>query len=178
MSIRLGALHKALVFGVTIALAVTGLLWLVPHYLLASKGDFGSSTHPVEPWALRLHGAAAMGFLVALGSMLPVHVRRAWQIRRNVATGTAMLCAIVGLIATGYTLYYASSEELRPWISTIHWCVGLALLPFLVLHDRSGKKGATAQGSRSRNPSSRPVRRGWPAATIRSGVKNGSRTRC
>ena len=81
MSIRLGILHKTVVYAVTIALALTGVLWMVPHFFLASKGDFGSSHHPIEPWAMRLHGAAAMGFLVALGSMLPVHVRRAWQVR-------------------------------------------------------------------------------------------------
>jgi hypothetical protein len=140
MSIRLGSLHKILVYGVTIALALTGVLWLVPHFFLASKGDFGASHHPLEPWALRLHGAAAMGFLVGLGSVLPVHARRAWQVRRNVRTGVSMLAAIVALIATGYALYYASSEELRPWISTIHWGIGLALVPALFLHNHQGRK--------------------------------------
>jgi hypothetical protein len=149
MSIRLGALHKALVYGVTVTLAVTGLLWLVPHFFFASKGAWGAARHPVEPWALRLHGAAAMAFLVALGSMLPVHVRRAWQVRRNVRTGVTMLGAIVALIATGYALYYASSEELRPWISAMHWGIGLALIPFMILHDRFGKNAAAMQRYRS-----------------------------
>lgn len=138
MSIRLGPLHKALIYGLTIALMVTGLMWLVPHFLLASDGHFGQ--HPLEAWALRLHGAAAMGFLVALGSMLPVHVRRAWQIRRNMRTGITMLVAIVVLIVSSYALYYASSEDLRPWISTLHWALGLVLIPFLLLHDRFGRK--------------------------------------
>ncbi|MFO1206559.1 MAG: hypothetical protein U1E63_12655 [Burkholderiales bacterium] len=140
MSIRLGALHKAFVYGLAIALAATGLLWLVPHYMLASKASFGASRHPLEPWALRLHGAAAMGFLIALGSMLPVHVRRAWQIRRNTRTGIAMLVGILLLIVSSYLLYYGSDEELRPWISDVHWALGLVLLPFLFLHDRAGRR--------------------------------------
>ena len=166
MSIRLGARHKALIYGVTITLAVTGVSWLVPHFFLASKGDFRAGHHPVEPWALRLHGAAAMGFLVGLGSVLPVHARRAWQVRRNVRTGVSMLAAIVALIATGYALYYASSEELRPWISTIHWCVGLALLPVLILHDRSGRNASVRQGPRSSKVNCPTRRRRTPVTSL------------
>ena len=70
-----------------------------------------------------------------------------------------MLCAIVALIATGYALYYASSEELRPWISAIHWGIGLALIPFMILHDWFGKNTAARQGSRSTKASRHPARR-------------------
>ena len=147
MSIRLGPLHKILAYALAIALFATGLMWLVPHYLMTSGDRFGR--HPLEVWALRLHGAAAMGFLVALGSMLPVHVRRAWQIRRNVRTGIAMLLGILILIITSYALYYASSEELRPWISVVHWTLGLTLVPFLYLHDRLGRHATVRKPQRN-----------------------------
>jgi hypothetical protein len=143
MSIRLGKLQRSMVFSLTIALAGTGLLWLASHYLPSMQTEFGAP-HPTEPWALRLHGAAAMGFLVGLGSLLPVHVRRAWQAGRNVRTGAAMLAGIAALIVTGYALYYASSESLRPWISAIHWGIGLALVPALLLHEHEGGKTRAA----------------------------------
>jgi cation transport ATPase len=150
MPIRLGRLQRSLIVGVTLALAATGVLWLVPHHLLAIQGEFGVAPHPLEPWALRLHGAAAMGFLVALGSLLPVHIRRAWQVRENIRTGATMLAVVAALIATAYGLYYASSEVLRPWLSTIHWSIGLCLVPALFLHERQGSKiRASAQPSGS-----------------------------
>jgi cation transport ATPase len=142
MAIRLGTLHRRLLYAITIFLTATGVLWLVPHYLLAGRGGFGAPRSPLEPWALRLHGAAAMGFLVGFGSMLPFHIRQAWQLRRNVRTGLAMLFFVGLLIVTAYALYYASSEDMRPWISFAHWTFGLVLLPWLVLHERIGRSTA------------------------------------
>lgn len=99
---------------------------------------------PVEPWWLRVHGAAAMAFLVALGSLLPGHVSRAWQMRRNHRSGLFMLGLVLLLIATGYGLYYAGDEQTRPWISCVHWVLGLAAAGMAPLHVYLGRRRAEA----------------------------------
>jgi hypothetical protein len=138
-SIRLGPWHQGAVYGATAALAVSGIVWLIVHYFMAQPGDYGPQIHPLEPWTLRLHGAAAMAGLVIYGSLLPVHVRRAWSIRRNIALGIGLVTIMLLLTVTGYLLYYSGNENTRPMISAAHWLVGLAVPALLVWHIASGR---------------------------------------
>lgn len=138
----MSAHHERWVLGVTFALLVSGGLWLVFHYFLPVQGEFGENRHPLEAWWLRLHGAAAMAFLVVLGTLLPIHIRRAWQLRRNHMTGIFVLSAVATLIVTGYGLYYAGGENLRLWVSVAHWSIGLAGTPAFILHMLLGKRNA------------------------------------
>ncbi len=138
-TIRLGRWHQGTVYGATGALVVSGIVWLVLHYFFVTAGDFGPTLHPAEPWMLKLHGAAAMAGLVIYGSLLPVHVRRAWAIRRNVVLGIALMAFMLLLTVTGYLLYYVGSETTRPVISAAHWVVGLVVPALLAWHIVSGR---------------------------------------
>ena len=140
--IRLSPSHERWVLGLSAALLISGALWLVFHYFITVPSEFGEHRHPLEAWWLRMHGAAAMGFLIVLGTMLPIHIRRAWQLRRNFRTGGVMLSVVIVLVITGYGLYYASGENLRIWISAVHWGVGLFGMPALILHVLVGKRSA------------------------------------
>lgn len=144
-SIRLGPWHQGAVYGATAALAITGIVWLALHYFFAIPGVYGPQIHPLEPWMLRLHGAAAMAGLVIYGSLLPVHIRRAWSIRRNIALGVALVAFMLALTLTGYLLYYAGGEETRPVISILHWVLGLVVPAVLAWHIVHGR-GKTRQG--------------------------------
>jgi hypothetical protein len=140
--IRLSARHRAwlqLTFGV---LFVSGAVWLCLHSFGVSGGEFGPHTHPLQPWCLRVHGATAMLFLVILGSLLRGHVRGAWKLRRNRFTGAVLIAFNAALVLTGYGLYYAGGEELRPWISRIHWVAGLATPAIIAWHIWRGKISA------------------------------------
>lgn len=151
-SIRLSPTHERWVIGTGIALLASGVLWLVFHYFVTVRGEFGDTPHPLEIWWLRLHGAAAMAFLVVLGTVLPVHVRRAWDLRRNYRTGLGVLLVTAVLLLTGYALYYVASEQLRPWLSCIHWVVGLVGLPALIVHVFRGRQTSGRRASiRSRH---------------------------
>jgi hypothetical protein len=138
-SIRLGPWHQGAVYGATAALAVSGIIWLVLHYFLAVPGEYGPQIHPLEPWMLRLHGAAAMAGLIIYGSLLPVHVRRAWSIRRNIVLGIGLVAVMLLLTVTGYLLYYSGDENTRPLISAVHWILGLVVPALLVWHIVSGR---------------------------------------
>ena len=138
-SIRLGPWHQGAVYAATAVLAVSGIVWLVLHYFFAVPGEYGPRPHSLEPWMLRLHGAAAMAGLIIYGSLLPVHVRRAWSIRRNIALGIGLVTFMLLLTVTGYLLYYSGDENIRPIISAAHWILGLVVPGLLVWHIVSGR---------------------------------------
>jgi len=154
-SIRLGPWHQGAVYGATAALAVSGTIWLVLHYFFAVPGEYGPQTHPLEPWMLRLHGAAAMAALVIYGSLLPVHVRRAWSIRRNIALGIGLVSIMLLLTVTGYLLYYSGDENARPVISAAHWILGLVVPALLVWHIVSGRRQNRAGETRTESMENR-----------------------
>ena len=131
---RLSAVHRRLTYLVCALLYITGALWLLFHYAVAAPDELGRARHPLESWSLRLHGAVAFGFLVALGSLLPRHIGEAWATRRNRSSGAIMLSAASLLVITGWGLYYVGGETLREWLSIGHWVIGLAAAPLLLFH--------------------------------------------
>jgi hypothetical protein len=143
-TIRLGFVHQTAVYVCTGALVLSGALWLILHYFMARPGEFGPALHPAEPWMLRVHGAAAMAALIVYGSLLPIHMRRAWAVRRNIVLGIGVVTCMLVLTITGYLLYYAGGEQLRPIISAAHWVLGLAIPALLWWHVVSGRNVATA----------------------------------
>lgn len=138
--IRLSARHERWVHGVFGILILSGLWWLYARNFLIRVGEFGEERHPAEAWCLKAHGAAAMAFLMVLGTLWSGHIRRAWHLRRNRVSGLPLLLLMALLILTGYGLYYAGSEELRPWISLVHWLIGCLASLGLLLHVVIGKR--------------------------------------
>lgn len=139
LPIRLPKPHKQAMYGVFILLWLSGALWLGFHYFLRSAGEFGEVAHPLEIWWLRVHGLMAFAMLVALGSVLPIHVRRAWHLHKNRWSGAGMMAVLLWLTLTGYALYYFSSDENEAWLPLLHWVVGLVLPLMLVWHIRQGR---------------------------------------
>jgi cation transport ATPase len=139
MSIRFSTAHKRWLYCVFTTLWLSGITWLLFHYFMRTHSEFGEAAHPLEIWWLRLHGLAVFFGLVAAGSVLPVHARRAWQLRKNRASGLGMKLALGWLAATGYSLYYFASESNETWLPLLHWSAGLALPLLLVFHIRRGR---------------------------------------
>jgi len=137
---RLGRAHEVWLYVTSALLMLSGLGWLICHYWLRSAGPFGLAPHPSEPWWLRLHGAAAMGFLVVFGALLPGHVTYGWRHRLNRGSGAAILGGVTLLVLSGYGLYYVVGDSLRSLVSTLHWVIGLAACGLLALHVVLGKR--------------------------------------
>lgn len=131
-TIRLSPGHEALVCGVLAALLLSGAVWLVFHYLLASADDL--SPHPAEAWSMRVHGGLAMATLLLVGGLLTQHSVPAWRRGLNRASGAWMAGTMLLLTVTGYLLYYAGTPALRDATSWLHWAAGLALPLVLGLH--------------------------------------------
>jgi cation transport ATPase len=132
---RPGPRHLRWLYALGSLLLLSGVGWLIAHYALRpAAGAFGELPHPSEPWWLRLHGAAALGFLVAFGALLPHHVGHNWRRRQHYRTGLTLVIAVGVLTLSGYGLYYLVSDTLRPMVSIVHWIVGLFCTAMLLTH--------------------------------------------
>ena len=136
------------------ALLVTGLVWLVLDRWVRLAGEFGPEHHPAEHIMLILHGIAAYVLLILAGALIPVHVKGGWLVQRNRMSGVSLASALGLLGVTALGLYYLSGEAARGWSSLVHWTVGVAAVPVLLVHAIQGRRQA-------RRPSRSP-RRGQP----------------
>lgn len=131
--------HRWAVYLIIFALFTTGLAWAWLHRL-DEAGNANGAWREFKPYLMKTHGFAAVGFVLLLGTLLPVHIRHAWHARRNRANGAFFLSAVSVLTATGYMLYYLGDEKLRALCSDVHFWLGAALPLLLVGHIWSGRR--------------------------------------
>ncbi len=139
-AVQLARWHRHAIYLTAIVLAVSGVLWLVFHNFMRSRGAYGEIQHPLTAWWLKIHGAAAMAGLFALGSLSITHIRCAWRSRRNLWSGSVLVITIGALVLTSYLLYYAGDDDLRAYASLVHWIIGLACAAALPLHIALGRR--------------------------------------
>ncbi len=159
--IRLSVRHRRFVYASISILWLSGVLWLLFHYFLQRPGSFGIEPHVLESWWLRLHGLAMMVALVTAGSVVVHHAQRAWQLHKNRLLGVTLTGTLLWLAATGYVLYYFSSDDNQAWLPLLHWLPGLALPLAVGLHVRRGQRRShrrTASDSRPSHVQRLPAR--------------------
>jgi hypothetical protein len=121
-------------------LLLTGVGWLGLHYTVGSGA--GELPHPLEAWAMRLHGLGAFGGLFVLGMLAAAHVPQGWRLshRRRWAgqrNSGITLCVLGGLLVLcGYLLYYFASEAVRPALGWAHTVVGAGMAILIGMHRR------------------------------------------
>ena len=140
VSLRLERWQRRAVYCSIALLTGSGLLWLAAHFFWRPVTEFGEAVSPLEPWSMKLHGAATLLFLFLLGTILNTHIRRALRGRRNLISGWTMIAFSGGLILSGYGLYYLSGESTRPIWSYLHWIIGIAFAAGIVLHIFLGRR--------------------------------------
>jgi hypothetical protein len=87
VNLRLERWHRRSIYVSWAVLAASGAAWLLARYFLRPPGQFGETVHPLEPGAIKLHGAGAMAIVFFLGSLMNSHIRRSLKSGRNLATG-------------------------------------------------------------------------------------------
>jgi hypothetical protein len=137
---RLDRWQRAALYICTVLLLVTGVLWLAVHYGIGAGA--GELPHPLEAWAMRLHGLAGFGALFVFGALAAQHIPHGWRMtaRQRYANqrGSGLaLCTLAALLAlSGYALYYFAPEGVRPALGWAHAGIGLALGVLLLAHRR------------------------------------------
>ena len=138
--LRLSRGHRTLFYACFGLLFLTGALWLVFHYGTHIKSDLGDLPHPLESLWLKIHGAAAMVFLIILGALVRGHIQMGWGMRKNRRSGAMLVAANLLLLVTGWALYYVGNEGARVWTSAVHWGLGLFVPVLVVLHVLFGRR--------------------------------------
>jgi hypothetical protein len=139
--VRLADWHRSAVYVVVALVTASGAGWLVCHYLLAPASEDGPLPHPLEGFWLSLHGVTATLAVFAFGSLLTIHMVRAWALRRSRGGGALLTGALLLLTLSGLGLYYVGDEAWREALGLGHWLLGIALPAILVLHVWLGRRG-------------------------------------
>lgn len=145
MPLRLSRRRRYTVYGVGCTLWLSGVLWLIFHYFMQHRGEFGRTPNPLEPWWLRLHAAAAFATLWTFGLVWGAHIVTGWRTGRHRITGSVAVAVLGWLILTGYLLYYLVDDQWRSVASLGHWSVGLSLPMLLTLHIVRGRRRRVAR---------------------------------
>ena len=137
--LQLSPRHRRMLYAVSLVLFASGAAWGWVHRL-DEGGRAGETLRDFKPWLLKVHGFAAVGFVLLLGTLLPNHARRAWHARKNRANGAFFLTAVSLLTLSGYALYYLGDETWRNATSQFHLWLGLAAPVLLFWHIRAGRQ--------------------------------------
>jgi hypothetical protein len=122
-------------------LAVSGVL-LIPGMLeLRLEMEVPDAWLPAARvrWAA-LHGFAAFAGVMAIGTLLPLHVRHGLRQRRSRVTGIALLCLWAVVIVSGWGIYYLIDELWSLWSSLTHTVIALVLIFMLTVHVVVGRR--------------------------------------
>ena len=136
----LGRRQQPLLYAALAALWFSGVVWLGWNYGHILQGTSALETSAVSVLSMKIHGAAAMGFLMAFGALLLQHVPLGWKQPAHRPTGVALLSVCGALIITGWGLYYLGGESLRHGTSVVHWGLGVLLPVILWWHVRLARR--------------------------------------
>ncbi len=127
---RLGAMppwQKSFVQVGMLTCSLTGGVYLLGHEFHVNKAVLGS--HAVLAW----HGITAMLAILALGSVLPFHLKAGLKSKRKLISGASQVGCLSVLLITAALLYYGP-EDIRDLAITSHWIVGLLFLACFIFH--------------------------------------------
>jgi hypothetical protein len=130
---RLPRFQQFLILGSVAVMSLSGLAWLAVQWQFSTESDLIVAL-PLMKWLIKLHVAAALVSLVALGMLLVLHVPRGWRQTLNKTTGVINLSSWLTLALSGYLLWYGPQGYLRDWVAWSHWLIGMALPVSIWVH--------------------------------------------
>jgi hypothetical protein len=127
---RLGKMpgwQRSFVISSMLACSISGCLYLLGHEFQIQRSTLGNHT------VLAVHGIFAMIATLALGSVLPFHLKAGFKSKKKWMSGFSQLSFLAALLSTGAFLYYGSAE-IRDSVVITHWVVGLLFFLIFLLH--------------------------------------------
>ena len=134
---RLGKMpswQRLFVIGGMLACSISGCLYLLGHEFQMQRSTLGN--HNV----LTAHGIFAMIATLALGSVLPFHLKAGLKSKKKWVSGFSQLSFLAILLTTGALLYYGPAE-IREDVVITHWVVGLIFFAIFLLHSIARIRG-------------------------------------
>ena len=116
-----------------LACSLTGTVYLLGHEFHIERAVLG--THSVLAW----HGLTAILATLALGSVLPFHLKAGLKSKRKLWSGLGQLAFLAILLVSGALLYYGPAE-IRDEVIATHWMMGIVFFAIFLLHGVYTKK--------------------------------------
>lgn len=113
--------------------SLTGTAYLLGHEFEIQRALLG--THTVLAW----HGVAAILASIALGSILPFHLKAGLKSKRKLFSGFCQFGFLLILLISGALLYYGS-DEIRESAVLTHWVIGLIFFAIFLQHGAYSRK--------------------------------------
>ena len=135
---RLGKMpnwQRSLVIYGMLTCSITGLTYLAGHQFQIQRTILG--THSI----LAAHGITAILATLALGSVLPFHIKAGYKSKRQWWSGFSQLGFLAVLVISGALLYYGP-EEIRDGVISTHWIVGTLFFTIFIFHAFSKLRSA------------------------------------
>jgi hypothetical protein len=124
---KMPAWQRSFVISSMLACSISGSLYLIGHEFQIQRSTFGNHT------VLASHGIFAIIATLALGSVLPFHLKAGIKSKKKWLSGFSQLSFLAALLTTGGLLYYGSAE-MRDSVVITHWVVGLLFFAIFLLH--------------------------------------------
>jgi hypothetical protein len=115
------------------ALWLSGALWLVLHFFMATPGEFGATHHPLEAPVLMIHGLVALLALFVLGWFTARHSVAARSGQRR-ASGWWLAIVMAVLVPAGCLQLFLVDETARSVLSLVHEVLGASLVVPVLAH--------------------------------------------
>lgn len=110
-----------------LACSMSGGLYLLGHEFQVQRSALGN--HHI----LAVHGVLAMIAILAIGSVLPFHLKAGLKSKKKWFSGFGQLSFLVALLFTGALLYYGP-VEIREGVVMTHWVLGVLFFIVFLFH--------------------------------------------
>ena len=124
---KMSSWQRWLVLTGMLSCSLTGGAYLLGHEFLLNRGVLGD--HSVLAW----HGLTAIIATLALGSVLPFHLKAGLKAKRKLISGISQLLFLSILTISGALLYYGPAE-IRDDVILTHWLAGLLFFTLFIFH--------------------------------------------
>lgn len=124
---------RAAILSVCTLLWVTGVLWLIAHWLFPAHNEFGTLPNPWEAPLMRLHGLIAVAAVFAFGWVGAGHILARWSAAKNRLSGLWLLACAAVLVVSGYALYY-STDPVHAVAANVHAWLGVVAIFAALAH--------------------------------------------
>lgn len=124
------------------ALWSTGCAWLCLDQFFGQRGPFGNTPHPLAAPLLLVHGVTAIASMYLFGWITAHHLLRWWTAGLRRFSGATLAGTLALLIASGFALFFLSSDAWQRYAAAVHDVLGIAVTLFAIQHWFFGKRGA------------------------------------
>jgi hypothetical protein len=149
------------------ALWLSGVGWLLVHYLYAQPGEFGVVRHPLETPLLTVHGVLALLALFLLGWFAGRHASAVVGVRRR-PSGWWLTLWLAALVIAGGAQFFLASDAWQARVTLLHEILGASIILPVLAHGWRFSAAARERARAFQGPHAARHRRRHPQKPPRS----------